>query len=326
MNTRPNRFRISAGRPQPEWPQAPGALAVVAHDAGAANVILPWLDDQPGARVFMQGPAAQLWNRRFPDRALCGTLEQAVQDAQLVLTGTGWASTLEHDARVMAARQGQRHVAVLDHWTNYAQRFERAGITQWPDEFWVTDEHARDIAAQLFPSERVHLFENLYMAEQVQAIGPPPTQGDVLYVLEPLHALPARQVCGNGAAQAGEFQALDFFMRHREVLGLKTATPVRLRPHPSDPPGKYGEWLQSTRGQGARIDAHHDLIEAMKPASWVVGAQTMAMVVALRSGRNVVSSLPPWAPRLQLPHASILSLRDMVSKSARRQGGESGRS
>ena len=314
MNTSPVWTRASAPCPGPELPDAPGALAVVAHDAGAANLMLPWLDAKPGARVFMQGPAAQLWHRRFPSRTLCSTLPQTIENAQLVVTGTGWASTLEHDARVLSSRQGRRCAAVLDHWVNYPMRFERAGLTQWPDEFWVTDKEARAIAEQNFPPERVHLFDNLYIAEQVLAIGPAPDQGDVLYVLEPLRYHSEHYILGGSAEEAGEFQALDYFMRHREVIGLDTATPVRLRPHPSDPAGKYDAWLRSSKGVGAQLDAHIDLTKAMQPASWVVGAQTMAMVVALSSGRKVASSLPPWAPRQQLPHASILSLRDEVSR------------
>jgi hypothetical protein len=289
---------------------------VVAHDAGAANLMLPWLDAKPGAKVFMQGPAAQIWHQRFPSRKLCSTLQETLQDAQFVLTGTGWASELEHEARVMAARQGRHCAAVLDHWVNYPMRFERAGFTQWPDEFWVTDWDARAIAEQHFPPERVHLFNNLYVAEQVRAIGPVPDKGDVLYVLEPLSYCSEHPIPNGPLEAAAEFQALDFFMRHREVLGLDAATPVRLRPHPSDPEGKYDAWLRSPKGVGAQLDAHADLVRAMQPASWVVGAQTMAMVVALCSGRRVASSLPPWAPRQQLPHASIVSLRDLVCSKA----------
>ena len=97
-------------------------------------------------------------------------------------------------------------------------------------------------------------------------------------------------------------------MRHRAKLGLGTEVPVRLRPHPSDPPGKYNAWLASAQGQGAVLDTHASLAEALRPARWVVGAESMALVVALASGRQVASSLPPWAPACRLPHGGVVKL------------------
>ena len=292
----------------PNLPTAPGALAVVAHDAGAVNVLLPWLAQVPHARAFMQGPAEKLWHQRYPSRPRCGSLTEALAGAELVLTGTGWASTLEHDARVLAARQGQRCAAVIDHWVNYPMRFERGGVRQWPDEFWLTDREALAIAAAHFPSQRLRLFDNLYLAEQAAEIGPCPVGGDVLYVLEPLHSDWGQLGADGGPSPAGEFQALGHFMRHRAKLGLGTEVPVRLRPHPSDPPGKYNAWLASAQGQGAVLDTHASLAEALRPARWVVGAESMALVVALASGRQVASSLPPWAPACRLPHGGVVKL------------------
>ncbi len=45
----------------------PGPLAVVCHDAGAANLILAWLAAEPRSdiRPVMKGPAQGLWKERF---------------------------------------------------------------------------------------------------------------------------------------------------------------------------------------------------------------------------------------------------------------------
>jgi hypothetical protein len=122
-------------------------LAVACHDAGAANIVLAWLAayDLP-CRAWMQGPAAKLWNDRFPGVPLVASLDEALDGAATLLSGTGWASTLEHDARRQARERGVHSVAVIDHWVNYTQRFEREregqGENVWPDEFCVTDEYA----------------------------------------------------------------------------------------------------------------------------------------------------------------------------------------
>ncbi len=288
-------------------PNLPHAVAVVCHDAGACNLILPWLQ-QPGlhVRAVMQGPALALWRVRFGAAPVCSSLEEALAGVQLVLTGTGWASTLEHDARVLAQRLQLRSAAVIDHWVNYPQRFVFHGQQQWPDEFWLTDEMAVTLACQYFPQHQLRCYAAVYLQEQVQAITPlHPGQGDVLLVMEPM-----RSDWGRGVA--GEWQALDYFVQMRGAAGIPQQQRVRLRPHPSDPPGKYDAWL--ARHPGVVLDAHPSLAQAMNGARWVVGCESYAMVVALAAGRQVWSSLPPWAPACRLPHTGVQRLASLAGE------------
>lgn len=282
-------------------PELPTPLAVVCHDAGAANVILPWLQPRSfQVRAVMQGPATRLWRQRFGDAPLCASVDEALDGARLLLSGTGWATDLEHLARVQAHQRGVRSVAVIDHWVNYPGRFVRDGVQQWPDEFWVTDSDALALARWHFPADRVRVQRNLYLAEQVAAVPPVPTDGaGVLVVMEP-----ARNHWGRGVA--GEWQALDWFMQHRVAAGMPTAAPIRLRPHPSDDTGKYANWL--ARHPQVQLDCSATLAEALSRTRWVVGCESYALVVALAAGRTVFTSLPPWAPACRLPHAGLLRL------------------
>jgi hypothetical protein len=296
-------------------PQLPASLAVVCHDAGACNLVLPWLDPCGGRlRALMQGPAEALFRARFPKRALAAhshQLTSVLAGAELVLTGTGWASDLEHRARALARERGQRTVAVIDHWVNYAERFERGGEVVWPDEFWVTDDTALALARRTFAGATVRRFDNLYLqaqVEQVRRSEAVPRSGGVLYVLEPM-----RNDWGRGVA--GEFQALDHFMQHRAHVGIAAAVPVRLRPHPSDAIGKYDTWIaaQCRRGADVGLDAHTGLAQAIAAHRWVAGCESFALVVALHAGREVLSTLPPWAPPCRLPQAGLRHLRELVA-------------
>lgn len=293
-------------------PQLLSPLAVVCHDAGATNVILPWLAGRGIAlRPVMQGPARALFEARFPGHAVFSSLDEALDGAAMLLTGTGWASTLEHDARRLARARGLRSAAVIDHWVNYAMRFERGGQVVWPDEFWVTDAEAQAIAERTFAGARVRRFDNLYLEAQVARVGPPrATANGVLYLLEPM-----RSDWGRGDGLPGEFQALDFFLAHRAEGGLTGDAPVRLRPHPSDAAGKYDAWIARQRAEGVdvRLDRHAELAEAIGAARWVAGCESFALVVALMAGREVIGTLPPWAPACRLPQAGVRHLRDAVS-------------
>ncbi len=313
-------------------PELRPPLAVVCHDAGACNLILPWLappGHSPPAwqRPVMQGPAAQMFRARFGlasagapgsapeprppaaqesvlESALAFAVESALDGAAMLLSGTGWASDLEHRARRLARQRGIFSVAVIDHWVNYPNRFERAGEVIWPDEFWVTDDQALALARQAFAGATVRCFDNLYLSAEATAAGPLPcAAAQLLYVLEPM-----RSDWGRGVP--GEFQALDRFVRlwaTGGVAGLPTKVPLRLRPHPSDPPDKYRAWITAQRGRrlDVGLDTHATLAEAIGASAWVVGCESFALVVALAAGRRVWTSLPPWAPACRLPHPGI---------------------
>lgn len=289
--------------------ELPSPLVVAAHDAGAANLIIGWLaeDARCDLRPIMEGPAAELWRRCFGEAP--GTnLDAALVGAGAVLSGTSWASDLEHRARVVARRAGVRSVAVIDHWTNYPQRFVRNNERCLPDEIWVTDDGARALATTAFPDTPVAVRPNRYLAATAaRAAAVTPIAGRVLYVLEPMHD-------DWGRGRAGEFQALDYLADHIDVLDAGPVPALVLRPHPSDPAGKYDGWVATARALGidASLVLGGELADAIGAATVVVGCQTMALVVALGAGRRAVSTLPPWAPSCVLPHTELLRLRQLV--------------
>jgi hypothetical protein len=278
-------------------------IAVVAHDAGAANLIISWLKkwNEP-VRPYMEGPAEKLWKAAFPSMHLYLSLRDALNDASSVITGTGWASNLEHNARVLAGELGLYSVAVLDHWVNYPMRFVRDSKVQLPDEIWVVDQWAFQIAKKESPNISMRLFENTYLQDQLATISPAPANGTVLYILEPV-----RQNWGRD--QAGEFQALEFALKTIDRLYPVGVSKILLRLHPSESSDKYEKYLVSD----ARIemDASEDLAAAISFADIVVGVESFALSVALEAGRIVYSSLPPWAPALRLPHPGIQQLRNL---------------
>jgi hypothetical protein len=240
-----------------------------------------------------------LWQRRFGTRATL-TPEQAIEGAAALLTGTGWASDLEHHARKVAASQGLRSAAVVDHWVNYRERFVRSDEEVLPDEIWVTDEYALALAREEFPGLAINLKPNLYLEEQV-AKAPPLTDADrdVLFVAEP-----TRTDWGKGTP--GEFQALDYFLSRRADLGIPEGARIRIRPHPSERPDKYDAFANAQ--PSVAIDRSEDLANALDGARWVVGCESYALVVALHAGRCAISALPPWAPPCRLPHREIVRL------------------
>ncbi|NBX62575.1 MAG: hypothetical protein EBT67_09205 [Betaproteobacteria bacterium] len=175
-------------------------VTVVCHDAGAAHLLFAWL------RHWFE--AGALGDHSFK-MVLGGPAEKAWKNNPIPLPHVQMHATIG---------------AVIDHWVNYAQRFERQGIVVLPDQIWVADQHAERIANQVFTSIPVSCLPNVYLQNLVKNISPV-TSGcrHLLYVLEPV-----RDQWGRG--EPGEFQALDFFVKHlttsQHRVGLSGLSPM----------------------------------------------------------------------------------------------------
>jgi hypothetical protein len=285
-----------------------GRIAVAAHDAGAANLIFGWIDagDVPEpAEVFLAGPAAAIWSRRLPRITpnLAGLADASID---MLISGTGWASDYEHCARKAARLRGLHTIAAIDHWVNYEGRFRRGNETELPDELWVSDDVAARIATRAFPDLPLVIMPNRYLEREVaavQAASSRQTSDDILYVLEPVRDTWGRQL-------PGEFQALDYLVDRRNAVGFAAGAKLVLRPHPSDPEGKYDGWIAVHRDI-ARLDGARGLAEAIGDVGTVAGCNSFAMVIALAAGRRVLCTLPPWAPACVLPHDGIVRVKDL---------------
>lgn len=286
-------------------------LTLICHDAGAANHLIAWLaaSDCTGLqlRAFMQGPAAVLWQRAFPNFPLEDDLHAALSGARTLVSGTGWASTLEHDARSMAAELGLQSIAILDHWVNYCPRFERSGSTVLPDEFWVADGDALALARATFPDKPVRQLPNLYLQSQLAAVDAIERIGmpSLLYLCEPMRN-------HWNQTELGEFQALEYFVAKIDKLGLPPSTAIKLRLHPSETQDKYDAWITAHAHLGVELDQTENLSAALANADWVVGCESYALTLALAAGCNVYCALPPWAPACRLPHVGIRQIRDLA--------------
>ena len=290
-------------------------VAVVAHDAGAANHMLAWLRTSGRADIIpcLSGPALTLWRQEYGECPQT-KLADAVASAKTLVSGTGWASDAEHEARRLARPLGIKSIAVVDHWTNYRERFIRDGEEILPDEIWVSDAYAKKIAQTAFPNTKIVQQPNAYLAHLVQEVervdqsGVSQAKDRLLYVLEPIrHAWGASKL-------AGEFAALDYFVENLRHLQRGEDVQIRLRPHPSDPVGKYDQWVARHSDLHIEIDPAQALAESLAWSTRVVGCQTYAMVIALAAGRQVICSIPPWAPSCVLPYPEIIKLSSLLPR------------
>jgi len=296
-------------------------VAVVAHDAGGAEILSSFIrrtSMQP--LYFLEGPAIGVFKRKI-DNINVLLLEQALEHADWLLTGTSWQSEIELDAITMARKMGKRSVSFLDHWVNYRERFERNGILTLPDELWVADEYAKALACETFPDLCVRLTDNPYlkdMQEQAKQYLPQHTKVgaalDVLYLGQPVRE-PALRM-HNDALFWGytEEDALRYFLQSLEILGSPVER-INIRLHPSEPAGKY-DWVQAETPVYVNCAQEPDLLKQIMQADVVAGCASMAMVIALSLGKKVISTIPPAGPECSLPFKEIIQLKKLSPQTA----------
>lgn len=300
-------------------------IAVVSHDAGGAEILSSWLcqNIQPYCLV-LGGPAITIFQRKLGEIEI-HPLVDAIELCDWVLCGTSWQSNLEKQSIIQAKIAGKKVIAFLDHWVNFAERFQLDSDTVLPDEIWVGDMNAKIIAQKIFPEIQIVLMPNPYFIDlqielqEIQESANDSKQGSVLYVCEPIreHAL---LTYGNECYWGyTEEDALLFFLKNIDVLGGSVRA-IKIRPHPSESKNKY-DWARDANSLVIETATTKSLMEQILEADVVVGCGSMAMVVAVLAKKRVISSIPPGGKTCELPQVEVEHLQVLVTKYRETLGG-----
>ena len=245
-------------------------------------------------------------------------METAIQQSDWVLCGSSWQSDLECRAINMCKSSGKKVVAFLDHWVNYQERFLVKKELILPDEIWVGDELAVEIAKSIFPSLPVVFIANPYIADillELENIKPAKNRVDqnfVLYICEPIREHAFLQHGDELYWGYTEEEALRFFLNNKSLLGVPIHK-VKIRPHPSEKKDKY-DWAKEYSELIVISDKNQSLIEEISEANIVVGCESMAMVIALFANKRVVSCIPTGGKECTLPHVGIEHFQTLIAQ------------
>jgi len=267
-------------------------------------------------RFVLDGPALKVFKRKLngvkSDRR--EDINRLIEESDLVLTGSGWASNLEKYAIKQSKSRRTKVATFLDHWCNYQDRFQHSGELVLPDEIWVGDAYALKIAEETFRNTPIRLIENPYLMDirdEIKLLGKNRVDQantlHILYICEPVspHAL-----IKNGREDAfgyTEFEAMDLFVSHlHRLVDSSRKVQVRIRPHPSEPSGKYDRFAGKVSDKlEITINHGNTLVDDCAWSDWVVGMNSMALVVALAAGKKVFCCIPGQSRSRSLPHDGI---------------------
>ncbi len=293
-------------------------IAVVSHDAGGAEILSSWLcHSAEQFCLVLDGPAINIFKRKLG----CCTiipLSHAIRQSDWILCGTSWQSNLERTAIMQAKAEGKKVIAFLDHWVNYAERFQENGVSLYPDEIWVGDIDAERIAQKFFSDLPIVLQSNPYLQDlqfEVDALTSKEScasDASVLYVCEPIREHALLQYGNERYWGYTEEDALNYFMNNINALGCSVNS-IKVRPHPSESRNKY-DWIKAQHPSLViEIGGDKTLLEEIAESGVVVGCESMAMVVGLIAIKRVISSIPPGGKSCSLPQSAIEHLQVLIA-------------
>lgn len=281
---------------------------LVSHNAGGAALLAAWAAHQSNRHFdcLLSGPAVGIFCQRLPSANLTASSALAWARYDCVITSTSAAETAWETVWIVKARaQKIKTISLLDHWTNYISRFQLQNNLQFPDEIWVSDDYAQALAVQCRqqqphypPVEKIANYYLADLAEFIQSNHAPACGVEcILFVSEPSFNPLYTAVA-----------ALEGFLNF--LLATETAERIiRLRVHPREDKADYAAVCARFASRlRLEFSANSRLEDDLCWASWVVGCQTMAMVVALAAGLKVNSCLPACVATSALPHKEIIRL------------------
>ena len=247
-----------------------------------------------------------------PDLLLLGTSEP--EDRSL--------GRVEGQMAAAAREAGVPAVAVLDHWSNYVDRFslsENGALDALPDLICVMDERAKsEMVSAGIPSARIVVTGNPHW-DRLKAVraalsgldkrvirrrsGLKETDRLIIFVSQPLSE------DGSYGAGISEFKVLDDLL---ELLRLDPALTLWLKPHPREKAQKFHSQLEFFEEKRVRIlDDVGDVYMLGLAADLIVGMFSMLLFEYSLLGLPVVSYQPEEGGKYPHLNDSIKRLRGL---------------
>ena len=290
-------------------------IALFSHDAGGAEILSNWALNHNYSYIgCLKGPALNIFeknNCKFQYMAI----EEALEKCDLAICSTSWNSELEKKAISKARSKEKYIISLLDHWVNYKERFIMNDKNIYPNEIWVSDIYAFNLAKKEFPKIKIKLVENFYLKKRKEfylnlkkEIG----NGEsnvLLFLSENISQFLTLNPEQRYHIKYDEFGGFEFLLKNLNIFPKKIKK-IIIRPHPSDEFGKY-DFLKRNTNLTIDISTKKFIHEDILEAEFVVGCTTMALIEGLLAGKKVYSCIPPNSNFFPIPYKEIKLIREI---------------
>lgn len=305
---------------------------IVSCEAGGAQILSSWIRDVlPNNNYIycLQEPARSIFRKKLGkiNEVELDSLDSMNASFDRIMTSTSWLPDLERYAIALAREKSIYSISILDHWTNYRERFLPVRLwnlipNNWfsylPDEIWVCDHYAFAIAKKLgFPEEKLFQIENPYLSYLKHELDKKKQHESVLndrihvlYLSEPI-ADDLRKTYGDENYWGyTEYDMMKALIKDVNLLKKRCmAVTWRIRLHPNEHEGKYQ--LLTNGNPNIQVTKNNDLLEDLNWADAIVGGESMALVIALETEKPVFSiTFESQRKHFTLPHEKIRKIKN----------------
>ena len=295
---------------------------VVSHDAGGAEIVSSWVRQNPQNDYIyvLDGPADSIFRKKLKGikNRPATELKRLVEKTDFLLTGSSESSDLEKEAIKKAKLSNTKSATFLDYWHGYKERFVLDGKMVLPDEIWVGDEYAFELAKQTFPKERIILKINPYLQELLEEKAksvPDVKKGDglrIIYLCQ-LYKQKYQDIRGK-VDYLTDVSAVEYFLQNVSDY-LPDKAEVKLRIHPLEAKDKYRNVIQAFNNSvKVAVSKNQSLAEDLVWADWAVGMHAQALAIALSFDLKVFHCIPPGSNPCALPHKEIRDFKTYMQK------------
>ncbi len=283
-------------------------LIFCSHDAGGAELLSSFIvANSLSGEYLVSGPATKI----FQSKNLLSKKNQTTflkADTSIILSSTG-TTNFEYSNMSDGLKIGAKVIALLDHWANYPERFERQDKIIHADVILVVDEYAFKVAKREFPKIEIVLINNDFLEgikKEYFDLEPNDIEYDYVFMCE------SRHVNSNmkESFDMDNLTGIAYFFDVLSSIGGNNAR-ILLRPHPSDLGNDYTEYVPKTFPL-VKISSEESLLKTLKASDIVVGCNSMALVIADTVGKRVYSAVKNPQSSL-LPFAGIRPLSELIN-------------
>jgi RimJ/RimL family protein N-acetyltransferase len=251
-------------------------VLVVANDAGGAKQILeiaPLLNGD--VQYHLEGPAVEIF-RSTPTQSM----KSLISDFDLILTSTGWMSNLERSAIAAGKRLKIPVFTVLDHWSNYTERFDNN--VGYPDFIGVTNSLAFSLTKNIFSASIIYQLPDLEL-NRFRAIIDSATLKNQIYTLVILEPIERPE---------GEFKItlellLDMILNAIDFHGVESGVLIRF--HPSQTCDSEEVLRIKEVFPHVQISENSELVDDLLISKAVFGASSYALYLSAMLGFETYS-------------------------------------
>jgi hypothetical protein len=243
-----------------------------------------------------------------------------------VLLGTSYPSNaFEISILRKATNDGIKVVSFFDHWQNFKARFIYNGVLSYPNEIWVMDEIAYEIASmEGIPKQKLIIEENPYfqkLKNWKQLVDQ--SEGNIKSIQlineDYILFLPDFIADSNESAEVygfDEFSVLADIVDIMKSNGLLNIFKLKIRLHPSHSIPRVLNHVSAKFPNSTKdiiIDTDSDIKELVYSANCVVGMFSNALLEAQIINNCIIRYLPKMKIRDPLSHLPLVVSYNKIS-------------